>query len=110
MVATPVAALIAGLTLVGLPLALVALALWALGIYLGKIPIALFLGRTVLGPRGGGGPTLALLVGLLAVFVAVNLPFVGWIVNLALTLIGVGGLFAWALAAYRGSRAAPSRV
>ena len=110
VVATPVAALIAGLTLVGLPLALVALALWALGIYLAKIPIALFLGRTLLGPRGAGGPALALLVGLLAVFVAVNLPFVGWIVNLALTLIGVGGLFAWALAAYRGSRGAPARV
>lgn len=109
-VATPVAALIAGLTLVGLPLALVALALWALGIYLAKIPIALFLGRTLLGPRGAGGPALALLVGLLAVFVAVNLPFVGWIVNLALTLIGVGGLFAWAQSAYRGSRGAPARV
>ena len=110
VVATPFAALIAGLTLVGLPLALVALALWALGIYLAKIPIALFLGRTLLGPRGARGPALALLVGLLAVFVAVNLPFIGWIVNLALTLIGVGGLFAWALAAYRGSSAAPSRV
>ena len=110
VVATPVAALIAGLTLVGLPLALVALALWALGIYLAKIPIALFLGRTLLGPRGARGPALALLVGLLAVFVAVNLPFIGWIVNLALTLIGIGGLFAWVLAAYRGSRAAPSRV
>jgi len=110
VVATPVAALIAGLTLVGLPLALVALALWALGIYLAKIPIALFLGRTLLGPRGAGGPALALLVGLLAVFVAVNLPFVGWIVNLALTLIGVGGLFAWAVAAYRGSRGAPARA
>ena len=110
VVATPVAALIAGLTLVGLPLALVALALWALGIYLAKIPIALFLGRTLLGPRGARGPALALLVGLLAVFVAVNLPFIGWIVNLALTLIGVGGLFAWALAAYRGSRGAPARV
>lgn len=110
VVATPVAALLAGLTLVGLPLALVALALWALGIYLAKIPIALFLGRTLLGPRGPGGPTLALLVGLLAVFVAVNLPLVGWIVNLALTLIGVGGLFAWALAGYRGNGAATAQV
>lgn len=109
-VATPVAAVIAGLTLVGLPLALVALALWALGIYLAKIPVALFVGRTFLGPRGAGEPAPALLVGLLAVFVAVNLPFVGWIVNLALTLIGVGGLFAWAMAAFRASRVAPARV
>ena len=101
VVATPVAAVIAGVTLVGLPLALVTLGLWALGIYLAKIPVAFFLGRTFLGPRGLDGPAPALLVGLLAVFVAVNLPFVGWIINLALTLVGVGVLFTWAMSAYR---------
>ena len=101
VVATPVAAIIAGVTLVGLPLALVALGVWALGIYLAKIPVAFFLGRTILGPHDPGGPAPALLVGLLAVFIAVNLPFVGWIVNLALTLVGVGVLFAWAMSAYR---------
>lgn len=110
VIAAPVAALVAAMTLVGLPLAIVLLGLWALAIYLAKIPIALFLGRTLLGPRGVGGPAPALLVGLLAVFVAVNLPLVGWIVNLALTLIGVGGLFAWALATYRGSGAATAQV
>ncbi len=52
----------------------------------------------------------ALLVGLLAVFVPVNLPFIGWIVNLALTLIGVGKLYAWALSEYRGATVAPARV
>ena len=75
-----------------------------------KIPVALFVGRAFLGPRGAGEPAPALLVGLLAVFVAVNLPFVGWIVNLALTLIGLGGLFAWAMAAFRAGRVAPARV
>ena len=111
VVAMPVAAILAGVTLVGLPAALVAFALWALGIYLAKIPVALFLGRTFLGPRGsGGGAPLALLVGLLAVFVAVNLPFVGWIVNLALTLVGVGGLFAWVVAAYRADGVEPAVI
>lgn len=102
VVATPVAAVIAGVTLVGLPLALVALGVWALGIYLAKLPVAFFLGRTILGPRDPGGPAAALLVGLLAVFVAVNLPFVGWIINLALTLVGVGVLFARVMSTYRG--------
>ena len=109
VVATPVAAVIAGVTLVGLPLALVALGVWALGIYLAKIPVAFFLGRTILGPRDPGGPAPALLVGLLAVFVAVNLPFVGWIINLALTLVGVGVLFAWAMSTYRG-RTGPAGI
>ena len=110
VVATPVAAIIAGVTLVGLPVALVAVALWALAIYLAKIPVAFFLGRTFLGPRVLGGPAPALLVGLLAVFVAVNLPFVGWIINLALTLVGVGVLFAWAMDAYRGAGGEPART
>lgn len=72
--------------------------------------VALFLGRTFLGPHGAGGTVPALLVGLLAVFVAVNLPFLGWIVNLALTLIGLGGLFAWLLAAWRGGGVEPVPV
>ncbi len=110
VVAMPVAAVIAGVTLVGLPVALVAFALWGLGIYLAKLPVALFLGRTFLGSYDSGGLAPALLLGLVAVFVAVNLPFVGWIVNLALTLIGVGVLFAWVVAAYRGGDVEPARL
>ena len=106
--AAPVAAIIAALTLVGLPVAVVAIGLWALAIYLAKIPVALFLGRTILGPSGRGGLVPALLVGLLAVFVAVELPFVGWVIDLALTLIGVGVLCTWVLRAYRASRAVPA--
>ena len=110
VVATPIAAVMAAITLVGLPVALVALGLWALAIYLAKIPVALFLGRAFLGRRSSRGAAATLLVGLLAVFVAVNLPFVGWVVNLALTLVGVGGLFAWAVAAYRSRGGEPARI
>lgn len=110
VVATPVAALLVAMTLVGLPLAIVLLGLWALAVYLAKITVAILLGRAFLGPRNSGRGAAALLVGLLAVFVAVNLPIVGWIANLGLTLFGVGALFAWALAAYRGAAVAPARV
>ena len=106
--AAPMAAVIAAVTLVGLPVAVVAIGLWALAIYLAKIPVALFLGRTILGPSGRGGLVPALLVGLLAVFVAVELPFVGWVIDLALTLIGVGVLCTWVLGAYRASRTVPA--
>ena len=108
VVATPVAAVIAAVTLVGLPVAAAAIGLWALAIYLAKIPVALFLGRTILGPGGRGGLVLALLVGLLAVFVAVELPVIGWVIDLALTLIGVGVLCTWVLETYRASRAVPA--
>ena len=104
----PVAAIIAAVTLVGLPVAAVVIGLWALAIYLAKIPVALFLGRTILGPSGRGGLVPALLVGLLAVFVAVELPVIGWVIDLALTLIGVGVLCTWVLRAYRASRTVPA--
>ena len=110
VVATPVAALLVAMTLVGLPLAIVLFGLWALAVYLAKITVAILLGRAFLGPRSSGRGGAALLVGLLAVFVAVNLPIVGWIANLGLTLFGVGALFAWALAAYRSAAVAPARV
>ena len=48
-----------------------------------------------MGVNGPGGVPAALVVGLTTVLVAVNLPFVGWIVNVTLTLIGAGALSGW---------------
>ncbi len=109
VVTVPVAAVI-GVALVGLPVAVAALGLLGIGLYLGKIAVALFLGRTFVGTSGSGGLLPALVVGLAAVLVAVNLPFVGWIINVTLTLIGTGALFSSISDAFRaGSRRADSR-
>ena len=59
-----------------------ALGLLGLGLYLAKIVVALFLGRTFVGTNGPGGLSAALVVGLATDLVAVNLPFVGWIITL----------------------------
>ena len=88
----PVAAVI-GLTLVGLPVAVAALGLLGVGLYLAKIVVALFVGRTFVGTNRSGGLPAALAIGLATVLVAINLPFVGWIINVTLTLIGTGALF-----------------
>ena len=69
----PVAAVI-GIALVGLPVAVAALGLLGVGLYLAKIVVALFLGRTFVGANGPGGLPAALVVGLTTVLVAVNLP------------------------------------
>ena len=108
VVTIPVAAVI-GIALVGLPVAVAALGLLGLGLYLAKIAVALFLGRTFVGTSGSGGLFRALVVGLAAVLVAVNLPFVGWIINVTLTLIGTGVLFSSVADAFRaGGRRADS--
>ena len=93
-VAIPIAAIILAITLIGLPIGLVGIAVWLLGLYLSKIVIARCIGGALLGERRGGlGSTaMALLIGLLIVIVAVNLPYIGGVLNFVLMLIGLGAL------------------
>jgi len=108
-VATPVAVIILAITVVGLPIALVSLALWLLGLYLSKIVIARCIGDAILGPGNGGGmksTALALIIGLLIVYVAANLPFIGGVLNIILMLIGLGALVITAYRMYEGRRSA----
>src|SRR5207249_1920445 len=71
LVVPPIAAIIAGITLVGLPIALLTLTLWAAAGYLAKIVLAAFLGRSLLEAQGPDQPSLAvvLLAGLLPIFI-----------------------------------------
>ena len=100
VLAIPAVAVV-GIALVGLPVAAAALGFLAVGLYLAKIVVAMSLGRAFVGVNGPGGVPAALVVGLTTVLVAVNLPFVGWIVNVTLTLIGAGALSGWILGALR---------
>ena len=53
---TPIAAIIVCITIIGIPVGLIALALWGIAIYLAQIPVGLFIGRWIIGRfRGGGG-------------------------------------------------------
>lgn len=98
LAATPILAVAVGITLVGLPLALVALMVWLVCLYLAKIVVALHVGRMVLGTPDSQGERhlAALLLGLVLVLVAVNLPYVGVVLNLLLTIAGLGALVAGA--------------
>lgn len=109
VIAIPVAAVV-GMALVGLPAAAAALGVLAVGLYLAKIVVAMFLGRAFVGTNGPGGLPAALVVGLTTVLVAVNLPFVGWLINVTLTLIGAGALFAWIVDALRTGVRRPDSI
>jgi cytoskeletal protein CcmA (bactofilin family) len=90
-IATPVAAIIIGITIIGLPIALVSLALWMFGLYIAKIVVAAFVGRSLFGT-----PTTSLavqlLVGLVIVLIAVDIPYIGGLVNFLLTIVGLGAV------------------
>src|SRR6185503_4424041 len=62
IVAPPIAALLAIITLVGLPLGLFTLALWIAAGYFAKIVIAGFLGRSLMEKSGDTQPAIALVL------------------------------------------------
>jgi len=93
-VATPIAAIIVGITMIGLPVALLTVAAWLVGLYLAKIVLASFVGRALLKSPDETDRVVALFVGLLLIYIAVNLPYIGGVINFLLTIIGFGALVA----------------
>jgi hypothetical protein len=93
-IAAPIAAILLAITLIGIPVALVLIALWLLGLFLAKIVVAKWLGTVILGSGGNGlsSALLPLLVGLILVIIAINLPYIGGVINFLLVLIGLGAM------------------
>jgi hypothetical protein len=81
--------------LIGIPLALLALAAWLAGLYLAKIVLAALVGQAIRRSPGGGTLSFALdlLIGLSIVFVAINLPHLGGWINFLAILLGLGLAF-----------------
>jgi cytoskeletal protein CcmA (bactofilin family) len=99
-VTLPVAALIACVTIIGIPLGVIGFLLWLLGLYFAKIVLAQTIGSRLFDAQGATPHHAAtLLSGLVIVVIVVNLPFVGGLANLALTLIGLGMLVRYAVGA-----------
>jgi hypothetical protein len=103
LVVPPIVALPLFLTLVGLPVALLILLFWALGLFLGPIPAVAALGERLLGGRGG----------ILGGFVVAALLWRGgmWLLSLAAAVlyliplvIGLGAFTIGAWEARRGQR------
>ncbi len=93
---TPIAAIIVCITLIGLPLGLIALAIWGIGIYLSQIPVALCIGRLILGRfrnvQSEGILVGAVSLGLVILLLLRLIPVVGFLVSLATILFGMGSL------------------
>jgi len=103
LVAAPVVVVLAAVTIVGLPLALLGAVLYGAALYLAKIAAAGWLGGLLMRPEAGDRArlALALLAGLGVVYVAISLPFLGWLIHLALVVLGMGMLLIWAWSALR---------
>ncbi|MGB7622777.1 MAG: zf-HC2 domain-containing protein [Terriglobia bacterium] len=104
LVATPIAVIIACITLVGLPLGLLLLVFYAASFYLAKIFVGAFLGRTLLrsSSETASKSVLALLLGLAVLLIVFEIPYgIGAILHLAVYCLGLGAI-SWQL--YRSAR------
>jgi cytoskeletal protein CcmA (bactofilin family) len=86
MFATPIAAIIACVTVVGLALGITTLLLYAIAMYASTIFLSGFIGELILGPAGGTGAMIGkLALGLFILHVLRVLPYVGgWILFIAM--------------------------
>jgi cytoskeletal protein CcmA (bactofilin family) len=97
LVATPIAACILAVTLIGLPLALISFALWLLALYLAKILVSAAIAQAAFKPANNGPRAMALplLAALALVWLLTNVPFIGGLLSLLVCIAGLGIVFVW---------------
>jgi hypothetical protein len=89
----PIAIVIVGFTIIGLPLAIVTGILYAVLLFLGDIPVGVWLGQRVLGIRGdarGHGVVVNYAVGGLVLLIVALIPVIGKVVLMISTILGLG--------------------
>lgn len=93
LVATPVAAVLALISVIGLPLGLGTLAAWGAALYVAKIIVAIPVGAAVAGKAAPGdfrGAASALAFGLAVYFLLRLIPFIGGLLAFIVVLVGLG--------------------
>ncbi|GAB4388493.1 MAG: hypothetical protein Kow0025_08100 [Thermodesulfovibrionales bacterium] len=104
--AVPGVAIILFLTVVGIPLGIMLLALYLVSLYLSRIFVVLWAGKAVLKtPEKGGRPGCAFVLGLAVYFALTLVPVLGGLISIFVILLGAGA----AITALRQSRVGPQR-
>jgi putative zinc finger protein len=112
LVATPAAAIVACITVVGLPMGLILMAAWLVALYVSWVVVGPIVGRALLARKDTPPPAfaLALFVGLLTLTIVGNLPFIGGLVRFVVLLVGLGVVFVQLSRAGRRSSAPAAAV
>ncbi|WP_198665647.1 MULTISPECIES: bactofilin family protein [Haloprofundus] len=105
LVVVPLVLLLLVVTLVGIPLALIGSVLFGLLVWVGGVYGRFAVGAVILAYTDREGEWAALVVGIVAVALVVQIPFLGWVVNLAVGLVGLGALLLAFTSGYRRRRA-----
>jgi cytoskeletal protein CcmA (bactofilin family) len=98
LIAIPILLTILMVTIIGIPVALIGLALFFIALYLSQVFVGTALGRFILpdswGNLGRGYNLLAMVIGviIIAALRAIPVPYVGWIITAIVTILGVGAI------------------
>ncbi|MFC1972645.1 hypothetical protein ACFLVE_04505 [Chloroflexota bacterium] len=94
--ATPIAAIITFITVVGVPVGLIGLAVYGIAIYLSQIAVGLFIGYWIIGyfnkMESRGILVVALALGFIILTLLKLIPYVGFPLWLATVLFGIGAM------------------
>ena len=90
----PVAAAVVMMTVVGLPIGVIAVLLFGVALYVAKLPIAVWAGEQLLARAGrsGASPYAAMAVGIMVLYLLFEIPWVGGLFWLAATWLGLGAM------------------
>jgi hypothetical protein len=91
----PPFAVLAAVTFIGLPLAIVAMAAWFAIVFMGDLPVALWLGKKILGARarpGRSGAIYSALVGGAIIAIVGLIPVLGPIITIIVAIFGAGAM------------------
>ncbi|OGY49185.1 MAG: hypothetical protein A3D39_05760 [Candidatus Buchananbacteria bacterium RIFCSPHIGHO2_02_FULL_39_17] len=94
---TPIICFFLAITIIGLPLAIILISIYALALYLTKVFVALTLGLALLNKLSGankfkGSLIWPLALGLLIFLILISLPIFGWLIKIILMLWAFGAL------------------
>ena len=90
----PVGAAVVMMTLIGLPIGIIAMLLFGVALYVAKLPIAVWAGGQLLARAGrtDASPYAAIALGILALYVLFEVPWLGGLFWLAATWLGLGAM------------------
>lgn len=88
LIVTPFIALILLISLVGTPLALIIIALYAFLIYASKIFVGIYIGKLIL--KDKWHPLASMTLGVFLIYIVSILPFIGGLVSFIVILLGLG--------------------
>jgi cytoskeletal protein CcmA (bactofilin family) len=92
---TPIIAFILLITIIGIPLSLILMALWLIALYLSKILVGILVGRMLLNrflTKQKDSLILGMVIGIVLIYIIFAVPFFGPILSLLALLWGLGGI------------------